>query len=63
MVKFDSLERNRLELLEADLEKSLKKTKIIQERTDMFVGAFEAPFAGEYKQPKLEKGEGYVITK
>lgn len=58
--RLDELEKDIRERVEKELEEEvalLKQSRTIQSKTDLLVGCFEAPFAGEYKQPKLEKGE------
>lgn len=65
-VKLDELERPMFEKAEKDLKESLTQLKIDKKFTkeglnEMFknqmIGQFEAPFAGEYKQTKSERGE------
>ena len=63
--RFDELEKDTLERLEFELSEELKllrQAKEIKCKTDMLVGCFEAPFAGEYKNPE-ERKESHVITK
>ena len=56
--RFDELEKETLERLESELAVELelfKKAKGIQRKTNMLVGCFEIPFAGEYKESNKEK--------